>query len=378
MVHVEQRQLQPNGNWQLIRGSAAGRRVQFVLVFGGRMQLKTGTWLASLQALYPGARVISASTSGEILGTEISEDRITCSAVAMEKTSVSFAETTIGDAAESRACGQKLATMMIGENLSHVLVFSDGQHVNGSDLARGFTETLPAGVQLSGGLAGDGTRFEETVVGLDSAPGSGRIVVIGFYGKDIQINCGTGGGWAPFGPQRFVTNAAGNVLYTLDDRSALELYKTYLGEQAMELPASALRFPLCVQPPGEIHSVVRTILSIDEAKGSMTFAGDVPMGSRVSFMRGFQDDLVDGAGIAAEMARKDQPLPQFAICVSCVGRRLVLGQRTEDETERVAQVLGTDAMLAGFYSYGELAPVTGSAACRLHNQTMTITTFYES
>jgi hypothetical protein len=173
-----------------------------------------------------------------------------------------------------------------------------------------------------------------------------------------------------------VTRAEHNTLFELDGQSALQLYKKYLGDQAAQLPGSALRFPLCVTPAGSEHTVVRTILSIDEKAEGMVFAGDIPLGARVRFMRASYEDLIDGAAKAAEEARGPAPA-ELALCVSCVGRRIVLGQRTEEETESVRAVVGEQPVLAGFYSYGELAPAGNSVACQLHNQTMTITTLRE-
>jgi hypothetical protein len=125
--------------------------------------------------------------------------------------------------------------------------------------------------------------------------------------------------------------------------------------------------------------VVRTILSVDEEEKSMTFAGDVPIGCYARFMKANFDRLIDGAVGAARTSHEaigSGPV-DLALLVSCVGRRLVLGQRVEEEVEGVREVLGGGAVLAGFYSYGEISPFTPSARCELHNQTMTITTLAE-
>jgi len=109
----------------------------------------------------------------------------------------------------------------------------------------------------------------------------------------------------------------------------------------------------------------------------MTFAGDIPEGAYAKLMRANFDRLIDGAYGAAEKTLKPDSTPQLAILVSCVGRRLVLGQRIEEEVEAVEEVLGSKTTLAGFYSYGEICPLQDEVDCTLHNQTMTITTFNE-
>ncbi len=376
-MKIEQRSFAPASGWKIRSGGLAGLAPQLVLAFGGRHLLANSASLDEVRRAYPGAHLVAASTSGEITGTEVTEDGLTVTAIAFEKTKVVTAATTVKSAADSFTAGRELAERLRGPELAHVFVISDGALVNGTELARGFNEHLPAGVALTGGLAGDGARFEKTLVGLDETPQSGRVVAVGFYGTHLKTGIGSAGGWSPFGPERVVSKSAGNVLHELDGQSALSLYKTYLGDQAAALPGSALRFPLCITPQGAGgQPVVRTILSIDDKAESMTFAGDIPAGARVRFMRASYEDLIDGAAAAAGQTGTGAA-PELVICVSCVGRRIVLGQRTEEETEIVRETLGAGPAVTGFYSYGELAPSGGTGACQLHNQTMTITTLRE-
>lgn len=374
-MKAEQLLYEPGSGWRKSGGDLSGLTPQLVLAFGGRHLLETGQGLDELRRTYPGAHLLAASTSGEITGTEITEDRIAATALAFEKTRLVCAAASVHSSVDSYAAGRDLARRLTAPGLVHVFVVSDGGFVNGTELARGFNEHLPAGVLLTGGLAGDGARFEKTLVGLDEPPVSGRVAAVGFYGTALQVGFGTAGGWEPFGPAREVTRAEGNTLFELDGRSALALYKDYLGDQAARLPGSALRFPLCVSAPGSPQTVVRTILSIDEHEQSMTFAGDIPLGARVRFMRASYEELIDGAAAAAEQL--PAPPPAVVICISCVGRRIVLGQRTEEEAESVRAIVGPAAVLTGFYSYGELAPAGSDVPCQLHNQTMTLTSFRE-
>jgi len=169
------------------------------------------------------------------------------------------------------------------------------------------------------------------------------------------------------------------VLYELDGHSALQLYKRYLGEHASGLPATGLLFPLSLRTNEGDSGVVRTILSVSEIDQSLTFAGDVPVGSYARLMKANFDRLIDGAIGAARTSYQalGSSSPDLAILISCVGRKLVLKQRVEEEVEGVREILGERTVLAGFYSYGEISPFTPRASCELHNQTMTITTFSE-
>jgi hypothetical protein len=111
----------------------------------------------------------------------------------------------------------------------------------------------------------------------------------------------------------------------------------------------------------------------------MTFAGDMPEGATATLMKANFERLIDGATGAATMSRSSiTDNPDLAILISCVGRKLVLKDRVEDEVIAVESVLGKQTAMTGFYSYGEICPqVPTEKQCALHNQTMTITTFKE-
>jgi hypothetical protein len=353
---------------------------QLVLVFGDHDELATSDWLREVSARHPSAHVVSCSTSGEISGTEVSDGSIVATALAFDSSSAVAVAVDVNGPGASASAGARIAASLEHDGLKHVLVFSEGLQINGSELAAGMRDGLPGDVVVTGGLAGDGARMQHTSVGLDDVPRERRVVAVGLYGPRLRVGHGSLGGWDPFGPEREVTRAEGNVLFELDGRSALELYKTYLGDHAAGLPSSGLLFPLAVRPRHSEASLVRTILGIDEARQSITFAGDIPTGSVARLMRANFDRLVDGAVGAARGCLRDDGArgPSFALLVSCVGRKLVLGQRVEEEVEAVREVLGPDAVLGGFYSFGEICPHVASPRCELHNQTMTITTLAEA
>jgi hypothetical protein len=377
-MHVQQRSWSPTAGW----GGAAPDpepAASLVLLFGGREALRSAEVRDELRRAWPGARVVGCTTAGDIQGELVSDDGAVATALTFEHTQVVIAEARLTGRAESKAAGARLAQALDHPQLAHVLVFSDGLLVNGSALVEGLMSALPPGVSVTGGLAGDGPRFAETLVVLDDEGVAGRVVAIGLVGPRLHVGYGSRGGWDPFGVEWEITRSEENVLYALDGRSALALYETYLGEHARDLPASALRFPIALRR-GEQDAVVRTVLAIDHEAGSMTFAGDMPTGARARFMRANVDRLVEGADGAARTAHEalGGPEASLALLISCVGRKLVLQQRVEDELEAVREELGPGAVMAGFYSYGEISPFAPGASCALHNQTMTVTTLRES
>jgi len=350
-----------------------------VFVFGSREPLEQGTALEELSRHFADAKVVGCSTAGEIRGTEASDGTIVAAAMRFEHSRVSTAHVKLSDHTGSEAAGAALVAKLPAEGLRHVIVLSDGSVVNGSDLVLGLRNAAPHGVQVTGGLAGDAQEFERTLIVYGSEALAGHVLAVGFYGESLRMGFGSLGGWDPFGPERLITRSEGNVLFELDGRSALDLYRKYLGPYAGDLPTSSFLFPLGLRARKGEEGVVRTVLAVDEKRDAMIFAGDMPEGQYARLMKANFDRLIGGAALAAVNSTVGMNGKQidFALLISCVGRRIVLKQRVEEELEGVRRVLGDDVNLAGFYSYGEISPFSADTSCRLHNQTMTITTFHE-
>lgn len=351
-----------------------------VIVFAAPEFIDNPSAIAELAAAFPTSSMIGCSSAGEIAGSLVNDASISVAVLKFERSTISAISADIADANQSFSVGEQLATRLAADDLCSVFILSDGLRVNGSELVKGFSATLPPHVVVTGGLAADGDRFQRTWVIRDGKPATGVITAVGFYGDCLQITHGSRGGWDSFGPERRVTRSRGNVLYELDGRSALSLYKEYLGDLAAGLPATGLLFPLSIrQDATDSRELIRTVLAIDEAAQSMTFAGDIPKGYLAQLMRANFDRLLDGASMAAEQARDNMAIagPILSVAISCVGRRLVLGERIEEETELTLQNLREGAQQIGFYSYGEISPGV-NGICDLHNQTMTVTTFSEA
>ena len=364
-----------------------------VLAFGASALADDPAPLAELAAAFPRSIVAGCSTAGEILGTTVGDDSLVVAIARFAGTELALASAPIPSMDVSAAAGAQLGRDLAPRHPRAVLVFSAGVGVNGSELVKGLVGALPASTVVAGGLAGDGDRFARTWVLVGGQPRAACVTAIALSGP-VDIATGSRGGWDAFGPERRITRSQGNVLYELDGKPALALYKDYLGHLAAGLPATALLFPLAIRPHGDHDGVlVRTVLAVDEASQSMTFAGDVPQGVRARLMRSNHDRLIEGAAgaatdaagaaevrrlhrVAASPAHTDDS-PTLALAISCVGRRLVLGQRVDEETEATLEALPSATTQIGFYSYGEISP-SGHAPCDLHNQTMTLTTIREA
>ncbi len=383
-MKIQQKKWTLNDGWKVIGNSTDSlNNADLVLIFGGNNALKDKNKFDEIKSWYPNANIVSSSTAGEIVGTEVSDDGLVLTAIKFEKTKLSFVEAEIDNADQSEQIGIKLAQGLDQNGLNHVMIFSDGLYVNGTPLVRGLLKGLPYNVSVTGGLAGDGPRFKETLIGFNDIAKSKKLVCIGFYGNNIKIGYGSLGGWDAFGISRTITKSKGNVLYELDGVPALSIYKEYLGDLAKDLPASGLLFPLNLNiktDSGKEVEVARTILAVDENDQSMTFAGDMPEGVVARFMKANFDRIIDGASGAANMSIEalQNNKAELAILVSCIGRKLVLKDRVEEEVEAVREKIGDNVSIVGFYSYGEICPTAPTERqCQLHNQTMTITTFRE-
>jgi hypothetical protein len=370
----------------LTHNEAPAGREQLALYFGPRALLDDPRFFSEMREAFPHAMLFGCSSGGHLVGDEIDDEHVSIVAAEFREARIIGARAQVSETGRSRRAGQELAAALDAPELVAVIALTDGLLVNGSELLAGMSERFGRDVPICGGMAGDGADFKRTLVGLDCAPIPGLAAAIGLYGENLKVGWGSAGGWNVFGPQRVVTRSNGAVVEELDGRPALDLYMRYLDERDIAaLPGAALLFPLMVRnPAGREENLVRTILGMDRESGSLTFAGDVPRGWRAQLMRGSISSLTQGAEDAGAMAAK--PLSTLgangheglALLVSCIGRRLTMGQHTPCEIDAVQARLPAGMPMAGFYSYGEFAPHPRTGACALHNQTMTVMTLAET
>jgi hypothetical protein len=354
-----------------------------VFVFGAPVYYENQHPFEELKANYPKSIIVGCSTAGEIYQDRVTDNSLSLAIVKFEKTKVKASCLSVGDGSESEEIGRSLITKLFAEDLKGVMVFSDGISVNGSALSKGMNDALgkKKDVVITGGLAGDGSSFKKTWVIKDGKPMANHVLAIGFYGDSIVLKHGSQGGWDIFGPERKITRSENNILYEIDGKPALDLYKKYLGDKSKDLPSSGLLFPLQIRKDkGDEKYLVRTILGVNEEQHSLTFAGDMPQGWNAQLMRANFDRLIGGAATAAILTETDfkSKHPVLCIAISCVGRRLVLGQRIDQEVEATLENLPQGTRQVGFYSYGEISPLIHGESCELHNQTMTLTLMSEA
>lgn len=348
-----------------------------VLAFGALSFFETPRLADALRRRFPQAVIAGCSTAGEIAVDRVYDDTCVVTAIHFASTSVAMESTVLNGMQDSFGAGARVAGMLAPEGLSAILLFGPGVGINGSALVAGLQSVLP-GIPVSGGLAADGGRFRKTATLGRHGPANDQIAAVGLYGKELHLGYGSFAGWEPFGPIRRVTRCSDNVLHELDGKRALDIYQSYLGDYAKDLPGSGLLFPFAMfGPDRQGRGIFRTIIGINEEEGSLTLAGDIDASGYLRLMHASTEKLIEGAETAAHAAtgaaRNAGKGDALAILVSCVGRKLVMGDRIDEEIEAVVDVLGKHTMVAGFYSNGEIAVSDVQGECRLHNQTMTIT-----
>jgi|TARA_R110002110_G_scaffold96884_26_gene249257 hypothetical protein len=373
---------------QLVKNNSAGweyisKKIKLVkplvLVFGNRFLLEDENLFEEIRALFPDGEIVFGSSCADITSSTVFENSISITGIEFEKSSFVIKKCNILNGEfDSFKTGSDLINQFPKEGLKYVFVVSEGSFINGSQLTKGMNNAANDKVLITGALCGDSERFEKTLASYNENPKQGEIVAVGFYSETLEVTSSIYGGWTPFGPERIVTKSEGNIMFELDNQPALDLYKRYLGKKSKDLPAAALLYPLNVKTKETKQTIVRSILNIDEEKNAMILAGDIPEGSIVQLMMTNVDNIASASERAAKQAlelRKNKP--ELAMLVSCIGRKLVLDQRVEEEIEEVIEVIGEDTTITGFYSYGEIAPFHGEMSCQLHNQTMTVTLLSE-
>lgn len=190
-MKIQQKKFSKSKGWEVLRDDNFNSELcNFVLAFGSREIISEPEIFSYIKSSYPNATILLNSTSGEIIDTQVTDDTVSLTSILFEKTKIKIASTQIDKVKDSYDAGKQLAEQVDPSGLKYVMVISDGQKVNGSELVLGLQEHLPSGTIITGGLAGDGGRFQKTVVGLNESPVEGRIVAIGFYGNSLSVTYG--------------------------------------------------------------------------------------------------------------------------------------------------------------------------------------------
>ncbi|MFZ8990538.1 MAG: FIST signal transduction protein, partial [Pseudohongiellaceae bacterium] len=341
-MQLETYQYLSGGGWNSPLNEQLDTPSTLVLVFGSPNVRDIEMALGDVSRTFQQSVVMGCSTAGEIFHDLVCDHSLSVAVACFAHTRLKAAGSAIASSEESFFAGQSLVKDLDAPDLRGVIILSEGLVVNGSKLIEAFSPLAERGVVVTGGLAGDGSRFDQTWTLCNENATRNHVCAVGLYGDAIQISHGSRGGWDIMQSELTVTHAIGNVLYEINDEPALEVYKRLMGDEAAGLPSSGLRYPLAlVDDEAEDGYTVRTILAIDEVEQSITFASEIPDEAKAHLMSANFSRLVEGARMAAHDATtdRDQNVPVLSIAISCLGRRLVLGEGCNEELQTVLNTL---------------------------------------
>jgi hypothetical protein len=377
-MQIEQKKWTPENTWETLRSDLRdSKEYQLVLVFGSRTLLSSVGFYDEIRNCYPKAQILMNSTSGEIIDTQVNDDTISLTAIRFGNTQFKTTSVTYHDFKCAESAGNQISKTLQAINLTNILVFADGQHVNGQRLVQGIGENLSTSVVISGGLAGDGNKFQKTLLGLNEQPSEGKIIAVGFYGSRLTVTTGSMDGWEEFGNEIIITKSIHNTILELNHEPALKFYHQNINTNIASKDGGNLLSPISIKISKEDSSSIRTIKSINEDENSITFDGIVPQGSMIKMMKANFESLINAATSAAKNSTQNISNPELAIVISNIGRKIILSKRIEEEVEVIREVLGESTAITGFYSYGDISFVKGTSQPESNNQSMTITTMRE-
>lgn len=358
-----------------------GRTPNLLFVFGS-VRFDQEALLDGVVSIVGDTPLVGCSTAGEILTHGPSRRSVAVMAVASDKLQTS---TGIGLSLSQnpRQAGQDAARQAVSAKLTSphgLIMFPDGLTGNAADVIRGVQDVLGLSFPIAGGSAADDFAYKQTYQYYQGRAYSDAVVGVLLAGS-IAVGIGARHGWQPLGKPRRVTRAMANIVQELEGHSAVNLYETYFGQAAQSfksgsLPALSVLYPLGLPIPGEEEYLLRNVLKVDPT-GSLIYAGEIPEGSEVRLMMGSKERALEAAKKAAELALMSisPRMPSFALVFSSCSRSRLFGQRAAEEVHAIRQVLGPNVPLAGFYDYGEQAPLSATGFRGLsyfHNETLVV------
>ena len=332
--------------------------------------------LGEIRARSGDVPLVGCSTAGEIGVAGPRDASVVVAALGGDGFAVETA-VAVGASGDLRGAGARVARCMPArDDLEHraLLLLSDGLAGDQQEIVRGAYGVLGAGVPLVGGCAGDDLKMARTFQLHGDRVLTDAVVAAGIA-SDAPLGIGVRHGWLRVGDPMLVTASAGNLVHTLDDRPALDVYLERLRLEEPDdqetLARLALTHPLGVRRAnGEEH--VRFVRGGDFGQRSLTCIAEVPEGALVWIMEGDARSALEATDAAAgdALTALDGHAPLGMLVFDCVARRGVLGDAgIRVEIDRLA-ALAAGAPIAGFYTYGEIARTRGPHG--FHNQTLVV------
>ena len=305
--------------------------------------------LDDIASSFPKALVIGATTAGEISHAKMYDNSTVISLSLFEETSLLCAHVE----SMNSLSGKKLASQITSKETKAAIVISEG--LRGEDYD-GFIKGIKSKnskLIIAGGLAGDNFVLAKTYVFLNQKIFSSGAVSVSFSGKNLFADNRYNLNWTPIGKEFTITSVEGNIVHTIDNRSAKEIFSRYLGSNIFDKNAAELPNFQLLYTEGNT-SVSRTPLGVQGE--SLVFAGPLKEGQKVQF--GFSNATALLSGAEKINQEIDKNPAQAIYIFSCIARKTLLGKTLEKEFHAFEEIAPT----AGFFTYGEYYSTSGNNA----------------
>ena len=310
-----------------------------------------------------GIDIIGATSSGEFINGHQSEGETAIMLFDINKNDYcvlfeDIGERTLDEAATSMA---KAALQKFNNPafiLCSTLLSASGKMIDGETLVRSIEKTTGPQVNLFGGMAGDDITFTGTYVFTNDRSTDHGIVSLVLNEEKISLQGMAISGWKPMGVFRTVTKSDGNLIYTIDNEPALEMYLRFLGEhrssaddQVRFFESIGIHYPFQIERENREPKMCNPV-GYDKEKEALMCESDVPQGSRFRFSTPPDFDIIETVvGKANELKDQVHAEADALLIFSCAGRLSALGPMAKEENEGLASIW--NAPMAGFYTYGE-------------------------
>lgn len=378
-MQVEQKKWSKAKGWNTLSHHTLKKQANLVLVFGSTRLVQDQRMFDEIRAMYPTAEVVLSSGAGEIMSGQVDTDTLHTTAIYFECTTIKTIEIDLKNVKDSFDAGAHISAQLDKDRLCGLMIFSNGNLINGSHLLTGLQLNLSESIPITGGLAGSYSLSSSTYTGLNHIGQLGKVVGIGLYGHHLKIGHASKSGYTPFGPEIFITKSSNNVLFELNNEPIFDFYKKYVDTIFEDIEEAMCTYPLGIKIEHQQERLLRSFVRYNKKNRGAIFAGDMPEGAKVRMMRSNIHLMIDAAKEATIASGKNFGIknPDLLLCVSCIRRKTVLDTWVNEEMESVHQAFDAKVPMAGFYSYGEIAPQSPNQKSELHNHTITITALEE-
>ncbi len=315
----------------------------------------------------PNAKIIGATTDGEIINNKVTTHNIVISFTTFEHSTLNISAIDLQSKDASYNDGKKLSQKLLNDTSKVFIIFTSGLNINPEEFLNGIKNSTPK-VVVAGGLAGDNTQFDGTYVICDKKVLSSSAIGVSINSDNLYVNNQYSLAWKNLGKIFKVNKSNGNTIYEIDKMSPYDLYKKYLGEEvASKLPGIGIEFPLIIQKDGK--KIARAPLKLHD-DGSILFAGNIEKDTEVRFGIGNIEELIDGSN---QLVNKLSLHKNEAIFIySCMARRRFLGRKASLDIKNFSKLAPT----CGFFTYGEF--YSTKSCNELLNESLTVLALSEN